>query len=300
MKTRLKIALLFGAVTIVPGSGLAIAQMEGPLPPDGPMQGLVRSHDRLADRLLREFDLNHDGKIDHDEMNRTIGARFAAATHHAPTMTLDQFIALHSAEFRQHSGEMFRRLDWKGDGRLSLDEYAAPQRARFMMLDMDGTGTVSCAAASQTDYRTARKPPQDKGDTRRPRGESGSRGNFGLAGFCFDNDLNKDGKVTRAEFDIAVGKRFALATNGAATMNAEQFAADLERRFRDSNARTFKRLDKDGDGRLTLAEFAAGELKLFARLDKNKDGVITADEMRPHFRDNEERSASAKSKPDDY
>jgi len=109
----------------------------------------------------------------------------------------------------------------------------------------------------------------------------GSRGNFGLAGFCFDNDLNKDGTVTRGEFDIAVGKRFALVASGAAMMNAEQFAGDLERRFHDSNARTFKRLDKDGDGKLTLAEFAANELKLFARLDKNTDGAITADEMRP-------------------
>jgi Ca2+-binding EF-hand superfamily protein len=300
MKTRLKIALLFGAVSIVAGAGLALAQMEGPQPPDGPMQGLMRSHGRLADRLLHEFDINHDGKIGHDEMNRTIGARFAAATRHAPTMTLDQFVALHQGEFRQHSSEMFRRLDWKGGGRLSLDEYAVPQRARFMMMDKDGTGTVSCAPAKQVDYRPARKPPQDKGNARRARSQFGSRGNFGLAGFCFDNDLNKDGKVTRAEFDVAVGKRFALAANGAATMNADQFASDLERRFRDSNVRTFKRLDKDGDGKLTLAEFAANELKLFARLDKNKDGVITADEMRPHFRARGDRIAKSNPRPDDY
>ena len=300
MKTRLKIALLFGAVSIAAGAGLALAQMEGPQPPDGPMQGLMRSHGRLADRLLHEFDVNHDGKITHDEMNRTIGARFAAATRHAPTMTLDQFVALHQGEFRQHSVEMFRRLDWKGDGRLSLDEYAAPQRARFMMMDKDGTGTVSCARTEQADYRPARKPAQDKGNVRRGRTQFGSRGSFGLAGFCFDNDLNKDGKVTRAEFDVAVGKRFALAANGTATINADQFASDLERRFRDSNAKTFKRLDKDGDGKLTLAEFAANELKLFARLDKNKDGAITADEMRPRFHARGEHSASTRPRPDYY
>ena len=300
MKTKLKIALLFGAVSIVAGAGFALAQMEGPQPPDGPMQGLMRSHGRLADRLLREFDINHDGKVSHDEMNRTIGARFAAATRHAPTMTLEQFVALHQGEFRQHSSEMFRRLDWKGDGRLSLDEYAAPQRARFMMMDKDGTGTVSCARTDQADYRPARKPPQGEDNVRRGRTQFGSRGNFGLAGFCFDNDLNKDGKVTRAEFDVAVGKRFALAANGAATMNASQFASDLERRFHDSNAKTFKRLDKDADGRLTLAEFAASELKLFARLDKNSDGVISADEMRPHFRARGDRVARSSPRPDDY
>jgi Ca2+-binding EF-hand superfamily protein len=83
-------------------------------------------------------------------------------------------------------------------------------------------------------------------------------------------------------------------------MNADQFASDLDRRFRDSNARTFKRLDKDGDGKLTLAEFAASELKLFARLDKNKDGVIAADEMRPRFHARGDRSASTRSRPDFY
>ena len=300
MKTRLKIALLFGVVSIVAGAGFALAQMEGPQPPDGPMQGLMRSHGRLADRLLHEFDVNHDGKVSHDEMNRTIGARFAAATRHAPTMTLDQFVSLHQGEFRQHSSEMFRRLDWKGDGRLSADEYAVPQRARFMMMDKDGTGTVSCARARQADDRPVRKPPQDKGNGRRGRTQFGSRGNFGLAGFCFDNDLNKDGTVTRGEFDIAVGKRFALVASGAATMNAEQFAGDLERRFHDSNARTFKRLDKDGDGKLTLAEFAANELKLFARLDKNTDGAITGDEMRPRFHARGDRNASTRPRPDYY
>ena len=300
MKTRLKIALLFGAVSIVAGAGFALAQMEGPQPPDGPMQGLMRGHGRLADRLLREFDINHDGKVSHDEMNRTIGARFAAATRHAPTMTPDQFVALQQGEFRQHSSEMFRRLDWKGDGKLSLDDYAVPQRARFMMMDKEGTGTVSCARTGQADDRPSGKPPRDKDNVRRGRTQFGSRGSFGLAGFCFDNDLNKDGKVTRAEFDVAVGKRFALAANGTTAMNADQFASDLERRFRDGNAKTFKRLDKDGDGRLTLAEFAASELKLFARLDKNTDGVISADEMRPRFHPRGDRVARSNPRPDNY
>ena len=69
-------------------------------------------------------------------------------------------------------------------------------------------------------------------------------------------------------------------------------------RFRDSNAKTFKRLDKDGDGRLTLAEFASNELRLFARMDKNKDGVITADEMRSRFHAREDRSASTRPRSD--
>jgi len=238
----------------------------------------------MADRLTASFDKNHDGKITHDEMNRAIYARFMAATHGAPGMTPDQFAAIHAAEARQHVGEMFRRIDWNSDGRLTLEDYAAPQRVRFMTMDKDGSGSVSCAPSGRSDYRPESQPEDRAGDRRgRTAGSYGSRGGFGLSRFCAENDLNRDGKVTRAEFDTAVAKRFALATGGKGTMSAEQYASDEQQRFSDTNARTFKRLDKDGDGKLTLAEFAASELKLFARLDKNKDGAITADEMRPRF-----------------
>src|SRR6478609_2454252 len=111
-----KIALLLGAAVLIGGSGLAIAQMDGPPPPDGPMQGLVH-RDRLADRLLAEFDTNHDGKITHAEYNSVLGSRFAAVTRGAKLMSADQFLALHQADFAKHTAEMFHRADWNGDGR---------------------------------------------------------------------------------------------------------------------------------------------------------------------------------------
>ena len=296
MNKFVKIGLLFGAVTIVASAGFAFAQMEGPMPPDGPMQGLMRSHSRLADRLLVSFDKNRDGKVSHDEMNRAIYARFVAVTRGAPGMTLDQFTGLHAAEFRQHAGEMFRRIDWRGDGKLSLDEYAGPQRARFMVMDKDGSGTVSCAA-----QRPPATAPASRDNVAGRYGQGGrtrgaSRGGFGLAAFCAENDQNQDGKVTRAELDGTVGKRFALASHGAASMTFDQFIGEQDQRFRDSYARTFNRLDKDGDGKLTLAEFASSELRLYARLDKNNDGAITADEMRSRTGTRGNRSRVAKAR----
>ena len=269
MKSTVKLALLLGVVTFVAGAGMGLAQMEGPQPPDGPMQGLMNGRAALADRLAREFDVNHDGRISHDEMNRTIGARFAAATRRAPTMTLDQFIALHQDEFRRHAAQMFRRLDWDGNGVLSVNEYVAPQRVRFLTMDEAGAGVVSCA-------------PRDN-----PRGASrnySARG--GLSGFCLDNDVNRDGRVTRAELDNAAGKRFAAATGGGQALNANQYVAGEQGRFLSMNERTFRRLDRDGDGRLTVQEFAGNALRLFARLDRNKDGVLSSDEMRPRAASN--------------
>jgi len=304
MTRNTKIALLLGAAVVIGGSTLAFAHMDGPTPPDGPMQGLLHRN-KLADRLLGEFDANKDGQITRAEFNNMIGTRFAAATRGGKTMTEDQFIAIHQGEFQQHAAEMFRRADWNGDGKLSLDEFEAPQRAHFQMMDHDGTGTVSCNPVMHADFR-ANPPPPDAppppaGDDRQHSGWGrfgerghgfghrfgghgfGGRGGFGRAAFCGDADMSRDGKVTRAEFDTIMTKHFQTASGGSPYMTLAQFTADLSVHYREMNDKMFKRLDKDGDGKLTMAEFAAPPLKMFDRLDRNHDGVISADEMRPHF-----------------
>jgi len=281
MKHALKTALLTGVVAIAAATGVAFAQMDGPPPPDGPLQGLMhRAGGRLADRLLAEFDLNHDGKITHTEYNTVIANRYNRVVHGGRGMTLDQFIALHTADFQKHASEMFRRIDWKGDGKITLEEYAAPQRAHFEMLDRDGTGVVSCAPSAQQGSGAGYDDFGNGGQGRRgvARGSRGA-GGFGLARFCRDNDLNEDGKVMRAEFDSAIAKRFSAATKGKPNMTAGEFYADELASFTDMNTRMFRRLDRDRDGVLTLQEYAAPEEKLFARLDKNNDGVLTPDEF---------------------
>ncbi|MBV9991885.1 MAG: hypothetical protein JOZ72_11410 [Alphaproteobacteria bacterium] len=233
---------------------------------DGPFQGLSRGQQRTAERFLATFDLNHDGKVTHDELNRTDGARFASVAHGAGTIGPGQFAQLDGQNVQQHMAQMFRRLDWNGDGRLSLDEYAGPQRVRFEMFDRDGRGSESCAP-SPVQHASLEHA------SFRPRGSSGR------ARFCADNDLNKDGSVSHAEFDSAMAKHFAAATSNAKAMTQAQFAADLTARYRDGSARYFQRLDADHDGRLSLKEYAASDQKLFARLDRNRDGTVTRDEL---------------------
>lgn len=76
---------------------------------------------------------------------------------------------------------------------------------------------------------------------------------------------------------------FVAASNGAPSMSLSQFAAEQAAHFRATNAKGFKRLDGNGDGKLTLAEFAEPSEKMFDRLDRNRDGIITSDETRPRF-----------------
>ena len=278
MTRRRKIALLLGAAVLLGGTGLAFAEMDGPTPPDGPMDGLMH-RERLSERLLREFDTNHDGKISHGEYNNAIGTRFAAATHGAKQMTAEQFWNIHQTRATIHAAAMFRRVDWSADGRLTLEEFAAPQRAHFEMLDRDGTGTVSCGAEGPK--------PGGLGHGRHGFHNRHGRGfgSFGLSRFCGRADSSRDGTVTRAELDGMIAKDFSAATNGAATMSPAQFSAAQAARFHEMNDGMFKRLDDNNDGKLTLVEFAEPEEKLFDRLDRDRDGVITGDEMRPRFHD---------------
>jgi Ca2+-binding EF-hand superfamily protein len=254
MKTALTIALLLGAAVMGSASAQSTTGQT-----EGPMQGLERSTERGAERLLRQFDLNKDGKVGRDEMNRTIGFRFATATHHAPGMSVEQFIAARAAEFRAANDAMFHRLDWNGDGKLTLAEYAAPQHIRFVELDRTGAGYVFCGVADPT----ARS------------------GRAGLAGFCRENDLDMDGRVMRAELDQAIAKRFNAGAGKSQSMTLAQFIASEEQRYLPVNVRLFRRLDQDGDGLLTIQEYASAEAALFARLDKNGNGVLEPTELHP-------------------
>lgn len=214
---------------------------------------------------LAQFDTNRDGKLTHDELNRAIAARFSAATHSARAMTLDQFVSSRGGNAEQRIAQEFHRLDWNGDGKLSFDEYAGPQRARFEAMDRDGKGSESCA--DDTVQHASYRP------------QSFRRSSYGRARFCEENDLNHDGMVSHAEFDSAEAKRFASSTAGAKMMTLAQFTTETLARYRQSDARIFGYLDRDHDGRLTLEEFAASDENLFTQLDKNGDGVVTRDEM---------------------
>lgn len=253
-------AILAG-VALVFSAGVAAAQIEPPLPPPD-MYGAGTMRGRLAERALRDFDLNHDGKITKDEMRKALAQRFAEAGGGAQGMSEAQFVKNHQRFLSESATREFRKLDWNGDGVLSLDEFREGLRARFEKLDRDGTGAIPC------------KPAGNPANGKSHRSVGGAK-----AKLCQEADLNHDGKITRDEFDKAAIARFNAVVKGGKGMTLAQYVQDQMGPFLEAEARRFKRLNKNGDGKLTLAEFSAPAEKLFDKLDKNHDGVLTPDEL---------------------
>jgi Ca2+-binding EF-hand superfamily protein len=284
MKQTIRYGLLLAAALAV-GTGVAVARMGSSSAPAAHPGNAKRANaapsysggysgrGRFAQKFLSEFDTNGDGKVTHDEFNRALAHEFAAATKGAQTMNLDQYAGIHLKDVPGQAGQDFHRIDWNGDGKITLDEYMASERDRFGQMDHDGSGVISCGSSRGSGSFGA-APSRSRGSSSSGRG-AGARGRTSL---CFTYDLNRDGKVTRAEFDKLTTQQFGAFAKGGSLTSA-QYTALIAAQSRSISERVFQRLDKDRDGKLTLAEFAGSQERLFSRLDKNNDGVITEDEL---------------------
>lgn len=92
-------------------------------------------------------------------------------------------------------------------------------------------------------------------------------------------DTDGDQAVSRAEIEAAAASRFAAIDadrDGQATV--EEIRRYREQQRAERQQRRLARLDADGDGRISQAEFVARRLAQMERLDRNGDGVLDADD----------------------
>ncbi|MBI2256669.1 MAG: hypothetical protein HYU58_18755 [Proteobacteria bacterium] len=110
---------------------------------------------------------------------------------------------------------------------------------------------------------------------------------FADFGLWQDADTNKDGAIDRTEFDAQGAARFkAIDANGDGFASADELKAfheaqraKFEAQKGDMAAKMIKRFDKDGDGKLSEAEWPGKGHMNFADADANKDGAVTTEEM---------------------
>ena len=126
-------------------------------------------------------------------------------------------------------------------------------------------------------------------------------GGHGLDAFLGSYDANRDGQVTRAEFDALRLQRFQAGdTNGDGVLNEAEYVAEYEGRLKrqyfeqgrqpdDAYANNIKQahtrfgiVNRARDGKFTRAEDQTIADKSFTGLDSNGDGVVSkADPQRP-------------------
>jgi len=269
MRSFIRYGLIAGAV-VTAAIGVAGAGMQNHPAPVNSRQGghlqQPRGHGRGGQRFLGEYDLNHDGKVTRDEFNKATAQQFAQAGHGAKFLTAAQYEAFRTRTLHQHADQIFRRADWNSDGKLTFDEFANPIRASFARADRQSAGAILCHPRSGDNGQSSGQPHRRRGGSR------------GVGAFCARDDLNHDGRITRAELDQALHQQFAPVAKGG-SMTKEQFEAMQHSRAEATSGRTFGRIDSDGDGKVSLQEFTAYQQRTFTRMDENGDGTITRDEM---------------------
>jgi hypothetical protein len=114
-------------------------------------------------------------------------------------------------------------------------------------------------------------------------GRDHGRGGWGHGKMLETLDTDKDGAVSKAEFEAKRAADFTAADTdkdgnvSAAELNAFHEKKAAERKT-EREKRMYERLDANKDGKVTKDEFeGAGR---FDKMDKNKDGKISADEMK--------------------
>jgi hypothetical protein len=115
-------------------------------------------------------------------------------------------------------------------------------------------------------------------------GQAAAQGGPGRGGMGAMLDTNKDGVVTKAEFDAGRVTRFtAMDANKDGVLTAAEMTAGRPARPAGAPApqgdQMMLRADANKDGKISKDEFAATGARQWAQMDANKDGKIDQKEL---------------------
>ncbi|MCR9139274.1 MAG: calcium-binding protein [Alphaproteobacteria bacterium] len=241
----------------------------------GKRQGMKMAFER--------YDSNEDGVITQEEVDAVVVERFNDLAGDDNTITLEQYRDAWMERSADHQVRGFQRLDRDGDGAVTKAEYDSASERMFSRLDRDGNGELTRAtrnadkSAKRSGQRDGNKSAKRSGGHGKKGMRGGShRGGGNVAALMERFDVDKDGKITRAEFDEVRAAVFGGAdgdSNGSISLS--EFATIWQDLNNDRIVRGFQRLDSDGDLKITQEEYAARSNDFVKKHDRNGDGVVT-------------------------
>jgi Ca2+-binding EF-hand superfamily protein len=93
-------------------------------------------------------------------------------------------------------------------------------------------------------------------------------------------DADGDGAVSQAEFEDRHAQLMqGLDANNDGAVTFEEAQEQRARHREELARRRFAKMDADGDGVVSVAEFTASHASRFERMDKNDDGAISGEEL---------------------
>jgi Ca2+-binding EF-hand superfamily protein len=131
--------------------------------------------------LLRYADKN--GNVTRAAMEAGLRKDFAAAdTNHDGVLEPDEMRAVNAQRWEEEKSAYSPLIDWKDQGFIDFDEYAAEARSLFDQLDRDGNGVLTpeeLRAAGAPQKPNTGEQQQQQGQQQQQQGEHGHRGHRG-------------------------------------------------------------------------------------------------------------------------
>jgi Ca2+-binding EF-hand superfamily protein len=291
MSRTIRLAVL----TALPVAALSICALAQNVAP----ASAASSRPSFFQHMLEKMDTNGDGRISLDEYLAAATARFKGidAQNKGSIDAADIASSPETVKRDQHMAQfMIKRLDTAGQGYVTQDEFLAAAKKRFARLDKEGDGrltpdeltgprwsqhahgTPASAAASATPATASDTPANNRAQFAQKRAQFAQKHFDAL-------DANHDGVVTEDEYLAGATAQFKkLDVQGNGQLTAQSLASSPEALKRDEHRaqHEVKRLDTNGDGVVSQAEYLAAAKTRFGRLDKNGDGFIDSDELPAH------------------
>lgn len=139
MKTRTKIILTLSGALFVAGIGAAAA-----LGPYGKRGGWHWGGGMGAGHMLRHVDINKDGVIGLDEVEKRLDEKFSKFDRNNDgSVTKDEIEAMVRERIERRVKRVTRRFDRDKDGRITIEEFGRFAKERFSWNDLNENGKIT-------------------------------------------------------------------------------------------------------------------------------------------------------------